>query len=527
MPGVEQVVGVGEEHASRPTGEQRGEELLEVLLHVVERGAEDGDDLLVHRLDDPLQLLAAVLHVLELLLQEVVALEQRVVLLERERVDRAHEPQLALEVPGPPGARRALGHLGRGRVERERRLAVEVGADALDDGLEPHPVLGVVDLAALLALAEPASSRSSPDRSVRSASSWPPAALARSAWRRRSSRSRSSTASMRAALCRRAGRRPRRTPAPSPPARCGSAPRWPSPPGRGRGGPRRRRAAPMSTDAPLVERGGAHLELDGGRPRPRRPRCADLLERAGARSRPRPRRRCAPRRRRHLLSSASSSAARVIPAGPARRRAATGPARRSGRRVAVMTVRSGCVDREVDGAARQSPSASTKPASRRASVACEPGQLANARTPASGLAFPSAPEPPPERARTPPGPAFALRRSSESERRARGAGPGCRRAARRSTARRAAASAVDDDRVHRVAERGRHRGLGPGFDLQVVEQAAGDARRCRPGGAASISRRSESRAWASASARACQRPASFSHSRQRLSAVASAASASA
>ena len=75
-------------------------------------------------------------------------------LLERERVDRAHEPQLAVEVAGAAGERGACRHLGGGRVERDRRLDVELGAEPLDRGLEPQAGLGVVDLAPLQALAD-------------------------------------------------------------------------------------------------------------------------------------------------------------------------------------------------------------------------------------------------------------------------------------------------------------------------------------------------------------------------------------
>ncbi len=42
--------------------------------------------------------------------------------------------------------------------------------------------------------------------------------------------------------------------------------------------------------------------------------------------------------------------------------------------------------------------------------------------------------------------------------------------------------AVDDDRVHRVAERRRDGGFGPGLDLEVVEHAAGDAVDARQAG---------------------------------------------
>ena len=132
-----------------PPGNSVVNSAVKCSAHVGERALEDRDDLLVDGPDHARELAAAVLHVFELLLQELVALLQRVVLLERERVDRAHEPQLAVEVAGPAGERRAFGHLGRGRVERDCGLAVVVGAEALDRGLEPQPGLGVVDLGAL------------------------------------------------------------------------------------------------------------------------------------------------------------------------------------------------------------------------------------------------------------------------------------------------------------------------------------------------------------------------------------------
>ena len=64
----------------------------------------------------------------------------------RQRVDRAHQPQLALQVPHPGrradalGQRRPLGGLGG------RRLEVVVAAQCLDRPLQAHPHLGLVDL---------------------------------------------------------------------------------------------------------------------------------------------------------------------------------------------------------------------------------------------------------------------------------------------------------------------------------------------------------------------------------------------
>ena len=75
-----------------------------------------------------------------------MALLQRVVLLQGQRVDRAHEPQLALELAGPGGGGDALGHRrrlgGHGRV----RLGVEVAPAGLDGRLQAQGDLGLVDL---------------------------------------------------------------------------------------------------------------------------------------------------------------------------------------------------------------------------------------------------------------------------------------------------------------------------------------------------------------------------------------------
>ena len=98
---------IGEHDASRAAREEHREQLGEVAGDVGERGIEHAHDLLVDRLDHARELAARVAHVVELLLQELVPLDQRFVLRERERVDRTHEPQLALELaPGPRASRR-------------------------------------------------------------------------------------------------------------------------------------------------------------------------------------------------------------------------------------------------------------------------------------------------------------------------------------------------------------------------------------------------------------------------------------
>ena len=178
--------------------EQRGEEVGEVLLHVGERLREDRHDLLVDGLDDAVELAPARLHVFELGLEELVAFEQRVVLLERERVDRAHEPQLAVEVAGAAGERGAGGHLGCGRVERDRRLDVVLGAQPsrprsrAGGGSRPRR-----SSRRCSSSRTSSSSCSALARVVRSSWSWSLAAAARSASARRAVRQRPSISSMR------------------------------------------------------------------------------------------------------------------------------------------------------------------------------------------------------------------------------------------------------------------------------------------------------------------------------------------
>ena len=84
-----------------PPGNSVREQLVEVRAHVGERRGEHGLDLEVDGLDDAHQVAPGVAHVLQLLLEEAVALLQLVELLERERVDRAEQAQLALEVAHP------------------------------------------------------------------------------------------------------------------------------------------------------------------------------------------------------------------------------------------------------------------------------------------------------------------------------------------------------------------------------------------------------------------------------------------
>ena len=140
---------------SRPcaAGEQRLEQRLEVLRHVGEGAGEHVDDLGVDGPDDLGEVAAGRLHVVELLLEERVALLERVVLLERERVDRPHEPQLALELARPGRRRDALGQLGRLGGHGRLGLELEVAAQRLDGRLEAQLHLGLVELGAARLLA--------------------------------------------------------------------------------------------------------------------------------------------------------------------------------------------------------------------------------------------------------------------------------------------------------------------------------------------------------------------------------------
>ena len=75
-----------------------------------------------------------------------MALLELLVLLEGQRVDGAHEAELALELAQAGGGRDALGQLGGRGVDGGLGLAVELAAAHLDGGLEAQAGLGLVDL---------------------------------------------------------------------------------------------------------------------------------------------------------------------------------------------------------------------------------------------------------------------------------------------------------------------------------------------------------------------------------------------
>ena len=149
---VEQVVGRREHELAGAAGEQRGEQLREVAADVGERGREHVLDLLVDGLDHAGQVAAGGAHVLELLLEERVALLELVELLERERVDRAEQAQLAIELADAAGGGRALRELGLLGGLGDGGFDVEVATQRLDRVLEPQLGLGLLDLGAMRAV---------------------------------------------------------------------------------------------------------------------------------------------------------------------------------------------------------------------------------------------------------------------------------------------------------------------------------------------------------------------------------------
>ncbi len=152
-PGIEKVVGVGEAEATHPAREESGEKTLEVVGHVGVGGPEHLNDFGVDGSDDFRQFPPGVAHVLELLVQKAMALQKGGVLLQGQRIDGAHEAQLALELRPP--ARGA----GPGRERRAFSaphrfgFAVEIPPDRFDDSLQPDPAFGLVELGAIDTLA--------------------------------------------------------------------------------------------------------------------------------------------------------------------------------------------------------------------------------------------------------------------------------------------------------------------------------------------------------------------------------------
>ncbi len=121
-----------------PTGEERAGEVGEIFGYVIVGGLENGDYFGVHRLYDLAQLAPGRRNVVELAFDELVALLESGVLLQGQGVDRAHEPQLPLQLAGPAGGAAARRQRGALRGAQRLRLAVELPAHRLGQSLQPR-----------------------------------------------------------------------------------------------------------------------------------------------------------------------------------------------------------------------------------------------------------------------------------------------------------------------------------------------------------------------------------------------------
>ena len=83
-----------------------------------------------------------------------MALLQGLELLEGERVDRTHDPQLAFEIAHPRRRRDPLRQLGALGGHRLCRLLVEITAQSFDRGFDPQLGLGILELDPLQSLAQ-------------------------------------------------------------------------------------------------------------------------------------------------------------------------------------------------------------------------------------------------------------------------------------------------------------------------------------------------------------------------------------
>ena len=300
---------------------------------------EDADDLLVDRADDASELAAGATDVLELLGEEPVPLLQRRQLLQRQRVDRTHQAELAVELPHPRLGRDTGRQLGAGRGDRLVGLAFELPAQRFDGGLQAELGLGPLELDPLEQLAGARRGRVRRRRARRAAGvggwrSWRPRARAppaRYGGGRRAAAStppRRPSSPARRPSARAAASRPSRLAAASDLARSSPARRRSTSSRRGReqrrAVPRARRARiPSSAPSAASERARSSRAVAALGPPPRRLRA------------PRARRlRLSRARLRAATSSASVAARRPKAASWA---AATSLARRQARRGAAPT----------------------------------------------------------------------------------------------------------------------------------------------------------------------------------------------
>ncbi len=130
------------------TGEQHCDELAEIFCDIVKCGLENHDDLGVHRSNYLAELSPGARDVMELALQERVPFFERRVLLEGERVDGAHEADLALQL-ARTGRGAGTGRQWRAFGTLERLgLAIEFPAYRLGERLEAPLHLCLLQLVA-------------------------------------------------------------------------------------------------------------------------------------------------------------------------------------------------------------------------------------------------------------------------------------------------------------------------------------------------------------------------------------------
>ncbi len=118
---------------------------MKFAAHVGEGGREHVLDLGVDGGDHPSELATCRTDVFELFFEERVPGLELVELLERERIDRAEQSQLAFEFADTAGRRGALGDLRHLCGFGDRRLDVELPAQRLDRRLESQLRLGLLE----------------------------------------------------------------------------------------------------------------------------------------------------------------------------------------------------------------------------------------------------------------------------------------------------------------------------------------------------------------------------------------------
>ncbi len=117
-----------------------------MLVDVGERRVEHVHDLLVERADDLTEVALGLADVLDLGLEELVALTELGELLHGQRVDRADRRQLGLQLPDTGGRVHAFGQVRRRGARRVPGPAAQLASQGLDDRLATDGGLDEVQL---------------------------------------------------------------------------------------------------------------------------------------------------------------------------------------------------------------------------------------------------------------------------------------------------------------------------------------------------------------------------------------------